>query len=330
MSSSSSPRAAARCSVCGAPAVAYLPYARLRLCPRHLAEYVERKVRRVLRRVGALRPGARIVAAVSGGKDSSTMLAALAKLAREAGTTVHGVYLDLGLGEYSARSREAAEAACRAAGVECTVLSVKELVGLTVPELARRTRRPVCSVCGVVKRFLLNAYAVEYGADYVAMGHNADDMIAYAVKSFLSQDLGYIAKLGPATESVKGLAVGRLRPLYEVFERETLLYALVTGMPFLHEECPYRPEAPIEQEIKEMMNRLEEKHPGTKMMTVRRLERNIEAYHVFQRGEVGRCPACGLISAGGMCSFCRLTARALSEPMGSRVREKLRGMLRGD
>ena len=329
-SGSTGQRAAARrCSICGEPAVAYLPYARLALCPRHFTEYIDRKVGRVLRRVGALKPGSLIVAAVSGGKDSVTMLASLTRHAREAGARVLGVHLVLGFGPYSERGRRAAEDACRKLGVPCLVVDVEHVVGAPVHVLARRARRPVCSVCGIVKRYVLNAVAVEAGADYVALGHNGDDILAYAVKSFLNQDLGYIAKLGPATETVPGLAVGRLRPLYEVFERETLIYALVSGLPFLHEECPYRPAAPIEQRLKEAFNRLEEEHPGYKMAALRKLAGNIKLYEKLgAEAPLGRCRHCGLISAGSECSFCRLTRRVLGEPAGPRVREELRRLLR--
>jgi len=320
--------AARRCSVCGAPAVAYLPYARLALCKTHFVEYIDRKVGRVLRRVSALRPGGLIVAAVSGGKDSTAMLASLAKHARSSGTRLLAVHIDLGYGDYSLRSREAAEKACRELGVPCLVIPFEDVVGVSVYELARRSRRPVCSVCGIVKRYVLNALAVEAGADYVALGHNGDDILAYALKSFLNQDLGYIAKLGPSTETVPGLAVGRLRPLYEVFEKETLIYVLVSGLPFLHEECPYRPQAPIEQRLKEAMNHLEEEHPGLKISALRRLAKNVKLYErLGGGGETGRCRHCGLISAGEECSFCRLTRRVLGEPAGPRVRTWLRERL---
>ena len=325
---------ARRCSVCGAPAVVYVPYARAAFCPRHFVEFIDRKVARVLRRTGAIRPGGLLVAAVSGGKDSVAMLASLVKHARGAGTRVVGVFIELGLGGYSSGSRRAAEEACGRLGVPCVVVDVGEVVGASVPELARRARRPVCSVCGVVKRWVLNAVAVELGADYVALGHNGDDVLAYAVKGFLNQDHASLSKLGPSTPSIPGLAVGRLRPLYEVFERETLVYSLVEGLPFLHEECPYRPRQPLEHGIKEALNRLEESHPGLKISALRRLEKAVPLYERLAREEAGGeweakpCRVCGLISAGGECSFCRLTRRALGEPAGARAREAIRRLLR--
>jgi len=328
MSQSTERQAAVRrCSICGAPAVARIPYARLTLCPHHFMEFIERKVERVLRRVGALRSGVRILAAVSGGKDSAAMLTALARVAKRHGVQVIGLHLVLGFGPYSERSRKAAGEACKANKVPCIMLDIDKTLGAPVHVIARRARRPVCSVCGLIKRYVINAAAVELGADYVAMGHNADDIIAYTLKVFLNQDLAAIVKFGPATESIDGIAVARLRPLYEVTEKESLLYAIVSSTPFLHEECPFRPEVPIEERVKEFMNKVEEEHPGMKISYIRRLALNIDAYKKLAKAkgwEIQRCKSCGLLSAGSECGFCRLTRRTLGEPKGKHIRETVR------
>lgn len=327
MSHSTGRQAAAKCSICGAPAVARVPYARLTLCPKHFMEFIERKVERVLRRAGALRRGVRLLAAVSGGKDSAAMLTALARIAKLHGVEVVGLHLVLGFGPYSRKSREAAEGACKVNSIPCIVLDVEEVLGAPVHAIARRARRPVCSVCGLIKRYVINAAAVELDADYVAMGHNADDIIAYTVKMFLNQDLAAIAKLGPSTESISGLAVARLRPLYEVTEKESLLYAIVSSTPFLHEECPFRPIAPIEERVKEFMNKVEEEHPGMKINYIRKLASNIGVYKKVAEAvewEAQRCKSCGLLSAGDECSFCRLTRRTLGEAKGLHIRRAIR------
>ncbi len=319
----------AKCSKCDNPAIVEIRYARLRLCKQHFSEFVEKKVERILRRVSALRKDKVIVAAVSGGKDSSTMLAILSKLSRQYGFRLIGVHIVLGLREYSEQSLQKVQQLCNEYKTPCIVVELRKLIGLTVYELARRARRPVCSVCGLVKRYILNAVAVELSADYVALGHNADDIIAYSLKSFINQDLEQLAKFGPATETIKGLAVGRLRPLYEVYEKESLLYALVNKLPIVLDECPFRPEQPIEDRIKEFMNKLEEEHPGIKLSFLRRLEKRIETYQALTRErEYKRCRYCGLVSAGDICSFCKLTKKISGEPLGPRVRLEIRNLVK--
>ncbi len=64
-----------------------------------------------------------------------------------------------------------------------TVLDLREITGgLGITELAFRARRPPCSVYRMVKRYLLNAAAVDACVDAVALGYNADDMAVYALK----------------------------------------------------------------------------------------------------------------------------------------------------
>jgi len=310
----------AKCSLCGEPAVAYVRYQRRHLCARHYSEFVEGKVRRALKRYRMVGRGDIILVAVSGGKDSAAVLGVLAKLSREFRYRVVALHIDLGIGEYSRRSREAAVSLSDRLGVPLIVVDLKEAIGVTIPEIARMSRRPVCSVCGLVKRYVMNAVAVEVGASALALGHNADDLAVYNLKSFINQDLEAISKLGPKTESVRGVAVGRIRPLYEVYEKEAFLYAFLSGLPFIHDECPYVETRSIERRLKESLNTLENERPGTKIMMVRSIARRIKDYP-RPSGRMSKCSVCGLLSSGEICSFCRLTSKILGEAKGPTLRK---------
>ena len=321
----------ARCGKCGGEAVAYSRYMRMYLCSSHLVELVESKIRRALKRYGMVSRGDLVLVAISGGKDSSTLLGALAKLSRELGFSLLGFHIDLGIGDYSRRSLEASKLLAERAGVPMAVVSVAEITGMTIPELASKARRPVCSVCGLVKRYLINAAAVEAGASAVALGHNADDIIAYNMKSFIAQDLEAIPKLGPKTPTIEGLAVGRIRPLYEVYEKEAYLYAVLEGLPFLHDECPMLDQESLERGLKRQINAIEEKKPGTKLSMLRALAKRLNDYP-RPKAMVGRCRYCGLLSSGSECSFCRLTRRVTGKPLGPQargiVRERILGSMK--
>ena len=312
-----------KCSVCGKPAIAYVRYQRRYLCKEHYIGFVEDKVRRALRKYRMVGEGYRIIVALSGGKDSSTLLGALATLREEFKYELIAVHIDLGIYDYSVKSKKAAESLSSKLGVPLIEVPLSEVLGATIPELAKRGRRPACSVCGMVKRYITNAAAVELEADAVALGHNADDLAVYNLKSFLSQDLEAISKLGPKTESVEEAAVGRIRPLYLVYEKESFLYAYLRGLPFLHEECPFVNNRQMEVKLKEVVNSLEEERPGMKMQLMSKLALRIKDYPKPQ-GQIGRCKYCGLITGGEVCSFCRLTKKALGKPMGFRVREYIR------
>ena len=318
----------AKCSLCGAPAVAEVRYARLRLCRDHFIEFVERKVERAIREHRMIGRGEKVVAAISGGKDSATLAGVLSRLKERLGFHLVLAHIDLGIPGYSDNSRRASQELASSLGLPLIVLSVEELLGDGVPGLALRARRPTCSVCGIVKRYMLNALAVEAGADRVATGHNADDIAAYALKAFLTQNLDDLRRQKPATPSVDRLAVSRIKPLYTVYERESYLYALLRGLPFYHEECPHARLTSLDFHLKELVNKLEARHPGIKLQLVKGLARNADRYP-GEEWEPVPCRHCGLISYGGECAFCRLTRRVRGEPLGRRVRELVRALIEG-
>ncbi|RLG87635.1 MAG: ATPase, partial [Thermoprotei archaeon] len=203
---------------------------------------------------------------------------------------------------------------------------LKDLVGRGVSDLARVSRRPPCSVCGIVKRYLINVASIELGVDAVALGHNADDIIAYTFKSFMLQDLESIPKLGPKTESIERLAVGRVRPLYEVYERETLIYALVNRVPFVQDRCPLMPRKSLEFKIKEIFTDLEYSMPGVKLSYLKNLAKRLSDYPKPDI-PVRSCSVCGLISSESVCSFCKLTEKVVGKALGREVRNGLRSLI---
>jgi uncharacterized protein (TIGR00269 family) len=321
---------AAKCRYCSRPAIFVSRQARAALCEEHFRAFIEKRVEATLQRVGMLRKGIKVLAAVSGGKDSSTMAAILAKLARKYGFSLYMLHINLGFGAYSEKSEHASKQLCKRLGVHCIILKIKDILGEPVHVVARRARRSTCSLCGLVKRYILNAAAVELGADYVALGHNADDIIAYSIKTLLLQELGGLAKFGPATRSLGDIAVGRVRPLYEVSEKEALVYALAANLPFIHEECPHRPAEPLEEAFKHAVNLAEEAHPGVKVMAIRNIEKNAKMVEDEMVGGAGygKCRWCGLLAAGDECSFCRITKRLYGEPKGPAVRRALASLLK--
>ena len=316
-----------RCSICGDRAVASLPYARLVLCGKHFTEYIERKVVRTVRRYKLINNGWRVLVAVSGGKDSSTLLTLLTKLAGDLDFNILATHINLGIPGYSDKCLSTVRKLTELLDVKLLVVDVKEVIGHTIPELAVRLRRPTCSVCGTVKRYMLNAVAVEYRADALALGHNLDDLAVYVLKEFLNQNLGQVPKLGPRTESISDLAVGRVRPLYEVLEKESLIYALVNKVPFLPDECPHVRSDSLEFILKKELNELESRFPSIKISFIRRLAKNLNTYPRLQQ-KLTRCSACGLIASDELCSFCKMTKRVTGVPQGSAVRKYVRAKLR--
>ncbi len=317
----------AKCSKCGSKAVIKIPYARMNLCEMHFIEYFEGRVATTVKKYDLLKEGESVLVAVSGGKDSVALLSALTAVAPELRLKVMPLHIHLGLGEYSDESLRVTKEVSRKLGVNTFILSLEEVVGATIPELSAKSSRPPCAVCGLVKRYVLNAAAIEWGVDAVATGHHIDDLAPYALKNILLGDMGAALKLAPVTTGEEGYLARRVRPLYEVTERECLIYAIIKGLPFVKTLCPNVFLGGMDALIRRFLYELDLRHPGVKLRFMRSLARMATRYGVSQartQAELTRCKYCGLPSRSDVCGFCRLTERVLGSPAGPMVREALK------
>lgn len=316
----------ARCSRCGRDAEVRVPYAKLNLCRDHFLEYMENRLYKTFERYGLTKYAKSILAAVSGGKDSMSMLYMLAKLKDKLELReLVGFHLVMGLGGYSEISKKVFEKACSELGVKCIVLDLKDVIGYTLPELAARVKRPPCSTCGVIKRYMVNLVAVEAGIDAAALGHHMDDLLTFALKNFLTTgSIGHL-KLAPVAPGVPGIMATRIKPLYEFYEQDLKLYAELHGIEHVASGCPFKYLDPISASVKRMLDELEKASPGFKVSLIRKLTKSTSGEVLEAR--VVPCKYCGMPSASGVCSFCRLTEKVAGKPLGLEVRSKVRELL---
>src|SRR5436309_15244742 len=116
----------------------------------------------------------RVLVAVSGGKDSLSLLDILRKLGYQADS----FYVDLGIGEYSRQSKEKVERYTSARGIPLHVHELKEDEAAGITDLSDLVHRPTCSVCCTLRRYHFNRTAVETGHNVLATGHALDQEAA--------------------------------------------------------------------------------------------------------------------------------------------------------
>jgi len=310
------------CSKCGNKAVTQIKYAKLNLCKDHFLDYILNRIEKSIVKYDMIKPGSKILAAVSGGKDSSTMLLTLSKLKSKLKFDLIALHIDLGISEYSNETKSFAEKVCKMSDTRYTIIKLEDLIGLNISNLSRKLHRPPCSVCGAIKRYLLNLAGVEANVEAVALGHHLDDLTTYIIKNFLLQKLEDIRKLGPKTESHHKFLVSRIRPLCEVYEKEIALYAIFTGIPYQTVECPHRSMG-IEDKIKAFLNNIEEDSPGFKIAFLRSIAKNTSKYPLTN-SKVRQCEICGMPSQSNICSFCKMMHKALGKSIGLEVRNRVK------
>jgi len=302
------------CVVCGRRAVYIERSSGYAYCERHFLKLFSRRVKRTIRKYGLFREREDIVVAVSGGKDSLALLHFLLKLSKKVrGWRVRALLIDEGISGYREVTKKDFIKFAEEWGVEYRIASFKEEVGLSLDEMVEEGRRRglpylPCTYCGVFRRYLLNKVAREMGATVLATAHNLDDVIQTYVMNVIVNNLDKLSRLGPKTGVVKHPKfVPKVKPFYEVLEKEVALYAVLNNIYPSFTECPYA-RLGVRWTIREMINKLEEKHSGIKHLTLRSLLRIISLIGGGQEGEGGpaTCRLCGEPSAHEVCRACQL------------------------
>lgn len=267
---------------------------------------MEKRVKREIRKQIDVHPGDDIAVAVSGGKDSMVALKIVSSVFGEVnGTKVHAITIDEGIEGYRPPSVDIVRRFCESNGIEFHLRSFSEL-GVTMDAVAPVSGdNSPCTYCGVFRRRLMNDEARRIGARFLATGHNLDDMCQSIMMNFVRGDVERLARLGPHTKVQPGL-IPRFLPLRLIPEKESLLYAIVTGLEFWDGECPYWKEA-LRNQYRDIVDDLEDRTPGARYSilssydTLRPILREEYAQsdlHLCQCGEptVGnRCKGCELL-----------------------------------
>jgi len=301
-----------RCSRCGRDAVIELRYEGKFLCERCFTRLFEKRVRRTIRINGLLKRNDKTAVALSGGKDSATTLYILKKLSDRIKSEVIAITIEQGNNEYWKKCLEAARNICNELGVEIHEYSFKEEFGITLDEIVKMSKSipnpaPPCTYCGVLRRRLLNDKARILGVTKIATGHNLDDEIQASLMNFIRGELNRIARMGPVVGILRDKKfIPRIKPLRECPENEVERYAEIRGLKFLGERCPYSKDA-FRQTIREIINKIEENHPGSKFQILRSTDQLIQILRSgINSKEIRRCEKCNEPSSGEICKFCQI------------------------
>jgi uncharacterized protein (TIGR00269 family) len=306
--------ASTACTACkNNEAFFFRPYSGERLCRKCFTESIEAKVRATIGKYYMFGFDDRIAVAVSGGKDSISLLHILAKTERaHPKASLVAVTVDEGIKGYRDEALAIAAANCKTLGIEHHVVSFKELFGFTLDEIISRAglkgerELTSCAYCGVLRRRALNVAARDVGADKVATAHTLDDEVQTGLMNIFRGDLLRLAREKPVTDEVHPRLVRKVKPFCEVPEKESTLYAYVKQFRFQDTPCPYASEA-LRNDIRAMLNRMEEKRAGTKFAVFKSIERMRPALDGLVKNEdFGECVECGEPAASGLCRACEL------------------------
>jgi len=302
------------CSICKRKeAFFFRPYSGEKLCKGCFIRSIEGKVRATIAKYKMFEFDDRIAVAVSGGKDSVSLLHILAKIERDyPKASLVAVSIDEGIAGYRDEALKIAGENCRRLGVEHHIISFKELYGLTLDEIVERLREggetelTPCAYCGVLRRKALNVIARKVEAEKLATAHTLDDEAQTILLNIFHGDVMRIAREKPVTDDVHPKLVRRVKPFCEIPERETALFAYFKKIKFQSMPCPYAPEA-LRNDIRLFLNRMEEKHAGIKYTVFKAAERIRLVLEKAAGVEILKeCCLCGEPTVQDVCKACEM------------------------
>ncbi len=304
-----------KCSECNNEAVIYLSYSQKFLCSKHLSRLVEKRVGASIREYGMIEGRKRIGVAVSGGKDSLTMLYLLHKLlGKDRRLKLIAITVDEGIKGYRDVSIRNARRLAKSLGIEHHIYKFTDYA-IPMDRLMKHKKTDPCSYCGVFRRWILNKAAGELKLDALAIGHNLDDIIQTFLMNMMRNEPLRIARFTPNGGIIESEAfVSRIRPLFSIPEREVMAYALCNNIDFHNGECPYAAYA-LRNPVREFLNNMEEKYPGVKFRVLNSYLSVLKNMKVPENLTTRTCITCGGPSSTEQCKRCILLDK-LKKQMG--------------
>ncbi len=297
-----------KCVTCKGPAVIDIRRHNANFCVEHFLEQCRRQLTKAIDEYSMIEPDDKVLVAVSGGKDSL----AVWDLLIDAGYQADGLYVGLGIGDYSDVSGRHARDYARSRGLNLLEVDIPDTFGYDIPAGSRAARRAPCSACGLSKRHLFDAAAIEGGYDVLVTGHNLDDEAAVLFGNTLHWHTEYLGRQLPVLPERDGFP-RKVKPLVRLTERETAAYCVLKGIDYLVEECPMSA-GNRHLSYKAALNDIEAVSPGAKHAFyfgfLDRAAAHFAPEAESDREALGACVSCGAPTPTELCAFCRLVERA--------------------
>jgi uncharacterized protein (TIGR00269 family) len=297
-----------KCRVCKAPAIIDLPRHNAHFCAEHFLELCRRQVVKAIEKFDMISKDDRVLVAVSGGKDSLAVWDLLIDLGYQA----DGLYIGLGIGEYSETSADFARDFATQRGLRLIEISLRDQYGYDVPTAAKATKRVPCSACGISKRHLFDKAALDGGYTVLVTGHNLDDEAAVLLGNTLRWDVEYLSRQLPVLPARNGFPK-KVKPLIRLTEREMAAWCIVRGIDYLVDECPMAL-GNKHLAYKESLNAIELQSPGSKAAFYLNFLDNmaplLSGRSAADTDGLQSCSSCGAPTTGDLCAFCRVAEKA--------------------
>jgi tRNA 2-thiocytidine biosynthesis protein TtcA len=241
-----------------------------------IEKYILKKVGKAIFDFDLIRDGDKIMVAMSGGKDSYTLLHILEILRKKAPVTFFLAAVNVD-SNFSGYQTDIIEDYLKATGHEY------EIVRTNIYETVQKHIEPntsYCSFCSRLRRGVIYNKAVELGCTKIALGHHLDDFIETLLLNqfFTGEIKAMAAKL--ISDDKRNVVI---RPLVYVEESIIMKYAALKEFPVVCCCCPVcGNDNMMRKNVKKLLAEWDAKYPGIKRSMIKSLS-NVNMRHLLVR-----------------------------------------------
>ena len=212
-------------------------------------------LRKAIENYNMIEEGDKIAVALSGGKDSITLLMGLKALQRFYPKHFDLIAISVNPG-FEFFDSEFLKDTCSKIDVEFFEAEshIKEIV------FDIRKEKSPCSLCANLRRGILNSTAIEHGCNKLALGHNEDDVLETFFLNMLYA--GNLSTFAPVSYMDRS-KVTLIRPLIYAPEKEIKKFIKRQNIEVMPKNCPMDGISKRE-DIKEMLYKLTVKIPNVR------------------------------------------------------------------
>lgn len=221
-------------------------------------------LRKAIENYNMIDDGDKIAVALSGGKDSITLLMGLKALQRFFPKKFELIAISINPGFEFFNSKFLKDT-CTKIGIEYFEMKshIKEIV------FDIRKEKSPCSLCANLRRGMLNSVAIEQGCNKLALGHNEDDVLeTFFLNMFYAGNLSTFAPVSYMDRS----KITLIRPLIYAPEKEIKKFIKRNNIEIMPKNCPMDGVSKRE-DMKEMLYKLTVKIPNVRANLIGAIKR---------------------------------------------------------
>ncbi len=300
--------------ICGLSGELKFPLTSQYFCPSCFSLKFEK---RLLKRTPRYVRGHAIAIALSGGKDSATLLHILHKYHRKLRITMlAAIILEEEIPEIqSSREKVIDQLKSKYSDIRFIKKSYSDLFGYSLPSLVQKSDKQglgftPCAICGVLRRHGILRMSLDIGADFIAIGNTLEDEAGTTLLNILRGNpwKNFRDQIEYKTIDGKSLPL-RFKPLTKASEGTISTYSTINHLSVLNTQCTFADRS-LRSEIATFLTAMEKKDQNILYNIVSSMNKGV--IMKTQVKKVHKCKKCASYSPEPECSACRIVRQIMS------------------